>query len=200
MSNLFVKQIAIGPMMNFAYLVGANQSQEAIAIDVAWDAQKIIDEAKKAGRQIAAILLTHTHYDHCNAVDDFTRQQQVPIYVHKSETSGLSQNLKLKPTQEGLKLEIAGLQIECLHSPGHTPGSQCFLIDDALFTGDTLFVGNCGRVDLPGSSPKDMENSLLRLSKLPETVVVYPGHDYGDSRTSTIGEEKRSNYYMKHGV
>ncbi len=197
MPNLFVKQIPIGPMMNFSYLVGASQGSEVIAIDVAWDAQKIMDEAKKANRKIAAIFLTHTHYDHCNALDDFIKQNNVPVYVHKQEEKELSQDLNIKPTQEGMKLDLAGLQIECMHTPGHTPGAQCYLIDNAIFTGDTLFVGNCGRVDLPGSSPKDMENSMLRLSKLPEQIVVYPGHDYGDSKTSTIGEEKKSNYYMK---
>jgi hydroxyacylglutathione hydrolase len=196
MSKLFIKQIPIGPMMNYAYLVGMKDGREVVAIDTAWSAPEILEEAKNDGRKIVAVLLTHTHYDHCNAVEELAGKINLPVYVHEEEGGELPKNLNIKNTREGTVVKEAGLDINCMHTPGHTPGSQCFLIDDVLFTGDTLFVDSCGRVDLPGSSSKDMEVSLKKLSNLPENIVVFPGHNYGVTPKSTIGEQKKSNPYL----
>ncbi len=196
MSNLFIKQIAIGPMMNYAYLVGSKEGDGVAAIDTAWSADQIIDEAKKGGKKIVAILLTHTHFDHCNAVEDLARKISVPVYVHEAEAGEIPGDLDVRKTKNDETIEIAGVKIRCIHTPGHTPGSQSFLIGDALFTGDTLFVDGCGRVDLPGSDPREMVVSLSGLAKLPDKTTVYPGHDYGSKPTSTIGDQKKSNPYL----
>lgn len=182
--------------MNYAYLVGMKNTKEVVAIDTAWSAPEILEEAGKDGRKIVAVLLTHTHYDHCNAVEELAGKINVPVYVHEEEVGELPKNLNIKNTKEGTVIKEAGLNINCMHTPGHTAGSQCFLIDDALFTGDTLFVDSCGRVDLPGSNPEAMEVSLKKLSHLPENVMVFPGHNYGVTPNSTIGEQKRNNPYL----
>ena len=196
MNDLFVKQIPVGPMMNYAYLVGAENHHSAVAIDAAWSADQILDAAKKSQRKIEAVFLTHTHFDHCNAVPDLAKKISVPVYVHETEADNLPENLNVKSTKKDMVIEIAGLHIRCIHTPGHTPGSQSFLIDNAVFTGDTLFVDGCGRVDLPGSSPREMVSSLSELAALPDDVVVYPGHNYGSAPTSTIGDQKKNNPYL----
>jgi len=183
-------------MMNYAYLVGDAKGENVVAIDTAWSADQIIDAAKKSGKKIEAILLTHTHFDHCNAVEELARKISVPVYVHEAEAGDLPEDLNVKPTKKDMIVEVAGMAVHCIHTPGHTPGSQSFLIGDSLFTGDTLFVDGCGRVDLPGSSPKQMVASLADLAKLPDHIIVYPGHDYGPTPTSTIGDQKKNNPYL----
>lgn len=196
MPNLFIKQIPIGPMMNYAYLVGAEGHDSVVAIDTAWSADQIIGEAKKSGKRISAVLLTHTHFDHCNVVEELARKISVPVYVHEAEASTMPKDIDIRRTKKDLTIEEAGVTIRCMHTPGHTPGSQSFLVDSAVFTGDTLFVDGCGRVDLPGSDPKDMMTSLSVLRSLPDNIVVYPGHNYGPTPMSTIGEQKKTNPYL----
>jgi len=199
-NNLFIKQIEIGPMMNYSYLVGLDNDTNVVVIDVAWDPDKIIKTAEKENKTIKAALLTHTHFDHCNAVEAFSKKMPIPIYVNKEEADEISSNSEVILTQNNTKIEIASLKIECLHTPGHSPGSQCFLINNVVFTGDTLFVDSCGRIDLHGSNPKDMSKSLKKLASLPDNTVVYPGHNYGPISHTTIGAQKQSNYYMSNGI
>jgi glyoxylase-like metal-dependent hydrolase (beta-lactamase superfamily II) len=199
MVDLFIKQIPIGPMMNYAYLVGAENGAGVVAIDTAWSADHILRAAKENNKNIEAILLTHTHFDHCNAAEELARKIHIPIYVHELETEELPGELDVKVTRPDMTIEIAGVSIRCMHTPGHTPGSQCFLVNDVIFTGDTLFVDGCGRVDLPGSDPKQMVASLSRLATLPDQTKIFPGHDYGTSPTTTIGEQKRTNPYLMPG-
>ena len=193
---IFVKQIAIGPMMNFSYLAGAKGGDKAVLIDPSWDADELIKAAKDEGRTIEGLLLTHAHFDHANAVEEVAQKLDVPVYVHEAEAKDLPEGLDVRPTKEKSTIEAAGLTITCLHTPGHTPGSQCFMAEDVLFTGDTLFVEGCGRVDLEGGSPEDMVMSLVRLGELPGSTMVYPGHDYGSKNTTTIGEQRKKNPYM----
>jgi len=194
--NIYIKQVSVGPMQNFAYLVGAEGSKGCALIDPSWDAKKLVNEAEKDGRAIEAILLTHTHFDHVNALEDVAKKVKAPVYIHGAEAHALPKGLDVQTTKEGFVIEAAGLKIKCLHTPGHSPGSQCFMIDGAIFTGDTLFVEGCGRVDLEGGSPDDMVISLSRLGELPGDTVVYPGHDYGGKSTSTIEKQRASNPYM----
>ncbi len=194
--NVFVKQIAVGPMMNFAYLTGPMKGDGVILIDPSWDAKKLIGAAEEAGRRIEAILLTHGHFDHANALEDVTKRIAVPVYVHEAEAKEIPTALDIRTTREGSAIEAAGVTITCLHTPGHTPGSQCFLIGNALFTGDTLFVDGCGRVDLEGGDPEAMVRSLVRLGELPGNTIVYPGHDYGGTKVTTIEEQRQNNPYM----
>jgi glyoxylase-like metal-dependent hydrolase (beta-lactamase superfamily II) len=137
------------------------------------------------------------------AVELLERGEKVKVWVHKSEAdyvprvSGLSRT-DLTLAENGDEIAVGEQRIRFLHTPGHTPGSQCFLVGGNLVSGDTLFIGSCGRVDLPGSDPSQMYDSLVnKLKALPDDTVLYPGHDYADRPKSTIGEEKRRNVCMR---
>lgn len=183
-------------MMNFAYLVGKRGAKACAAIDPGWDAKSIAAAARKEGLTIEKILLTHTHFDHATEVGALAAETGAATYVHHSEIGEIPGNVKTVATDDGTIIEVGVLKIKCLHTPGHTPGSQCFETNGAIFTGDTLFVEGCGRVDLPGSDPRQMILSLKKLAALDPKIVIYPGHDYGPTPTSTIGDEVKRNPYM----
>lgn len=191
-----IRQIPIGPMENFAYLIGDPAAKVCAAVDPAWNAPEILRVAEGEGWTITTILLTHSHYDHVNALEALAKLTGAEIYVHEADAGDLPNELALHPTREGTTIPIGALTAVCFHTPGHTQGSQCFLVDGALITGDTLFVDNCGRVDLPESSPSAMLASLKRLAALDPAIVVYPGHNYGPTPTSTIGEQRKTNPYL----
>ena len=136
-------------------------------------------------------------------VELLERGQKIKITIHKAEADyvphvcGLSRS-DLSLCESGDEIAVGAQRIRLLHTPGHTPGSQCFLVRDNLISGDTLFIGGCGRVDLPGSDPAQMYDSLVnKLRALPDDTVLYPGHDYAERPTSTIGQEKQRNPYMR---
>jgi glyoxylase-like metal-dependent hydrolase (beta-lactamase superfamily II) len=210
--RLYLRQIEIGPMQNFAYLVGDREKREAVVIDAAWDVDALVDLADQDGMRITAGLVTHFHPDHLGGsmmgmqiqgAAELLGRLPVKIYLHKSEgpyahrVAGLSAS-DLVLTEGGDEVRVGDVAIRFLHTPGHTPGSQCFLVDGNLVSGDTLFIGACGRVDLPGSSAEDLWRSLTgTLKALPAETVLYPGHNYSDRPTSTIGAEARTNPYMR---
>lgn len=195
MAQLSIKQLELGPMMNFAYLVADAETKLCAVLDPGWDAPLIVDEAAAAGWKIDKILLTHAHFDHAGAIEELARLTDAPIYLHREEPHDLS--MPVNATEEGGSISVGGIVLKCMHTPGHTPGSQCFLVPGAVFTGDTLFVDGCGRVDLPGGDPRKMIASLARLARLEPTTIVYPGHDYGGAPSATIGELLKSNPYLK---
>jgi glyoxylase-like metal-dependent hydrolase (beta-lactamase superfamily II) len=211
--NIILKQVEIGPMMNYAYLIGCPRTKEAAVVDPAWDVQKILNAASESGVAIKHILLTHGHPDHMNGVEQLLNATNAIVHIHRDEaaymreaarTFGISTDFLAKRPEnihlnnDGDKLLIGDVIAQCIHTPGHTPGSQCFLIEGCLFSGDTLFVDACGRVDMPGGEPEKMWRSLnVTLKSLPDDVVLYPGHDYGGSPTSTMGNQKRTNPYMQ---
>jgi len=212
--KMLVQQLTIGPMMNFVYLIGCRETAKAAVVDPAWDAQAIIRKAKELNLKIEHILLSHGHPDHMNALDDLLAATNARVYIHAEEVDYMlaaaqsfgvptdflrDQMNRFQKVSDGFKIQVGKLLIECLHTPGHTPGSQCFLVENCLFSGDTLFVDACGRVDLPGGEPEKMWWSLnQKLRSLPDDTVVYPGHDYGGSPFSTIGAQKKSNPYMNY--
>ncbi|MBI4655992.1 MAG: MBL fold metallo-hydrolase [Elusimicrobia bacterium] len=183
-------------MANFSYILYDDASGKCVLIDPSWEPQKIQNEAANYG--ITAVFLTHAHFDHVKAVDHFlAKHSNLHAYIHKNDFAGLSLNSKKTKTfEDGHEFKTCGFNIKAIHTPGHTPGSACFLADNKLFTGDTLFVRECGRVDLPGSSPEDLWKSFLKLASMPDETAIYPGHFYNGS-VSTIGEEKQNNIYMK---
>ena len=195
MSKPVVKQLAVGPMLNLAYIVGDADAGLCAVIDPGWDSQSILDAAKDLELKIEKILLTHAHFDHAGAVGDIAKETGAAIYVHTSETPKSGDELTFVQTSDGDVIDLGSLKIECVHTPGHTPGSQCFLVGGNLFTGDTLFIDGCGRVDLPESNPGQMLKSLGRISKLDPTLKVWPGHDYG-GLTATMGELVETNPYL----
>ncbi len=182
MAGIFLRQLAVGPMENFAYLMGAAPGGECVAVDPGWEAAKILAAARSGGCRVVAVLLTHGHFDHAGAVQELSREGDIPVFAFRGE--------------DGATAVLAGLEFRFLHTPGHTPDSQCILAAGQLFTGDTLFIDCCGRTDLNGSSPAQMHQSLRRLAALPAETMVWPGHDYGDRPRATLGEVLKMNPYL----
>jgi hydroxyacylglutathione hydrolase len=213
------RQVAVqhpvaGQMRNFMYLIGDPKSRKALVVDPAWDVTSLLDTAKRDGYEIVGALISHYHPDHVGGdlwgvevegVSALLEEVSVPLYVNKNEAEGVKvvtgvSDSDLKRVDDASSLDLGDLQIQFLHTPGHTPGSQCFLIGNRLVAGDTLFVQGCGRVDLPGGDPDQMYYSLTqKLAKLPAETVLFPGHDYGPTETSTIGTELDNNVYLRVG-
>ena len=191
---MILRQLELGPMANFIYLVGDSETKACAVIDPGWGVNEIIRTAEKEELTISAILLTHTHFDHATGAKSLSKKTSAKLYVHHLESLGSDNATSI---DDGDVIHVGNLDIKCLHTPGHTPGSICFVLDDMIFTGDTLFVDAIGRTDLEGSDPEAMFKSLTRLASLPDKMIVYPGHDYGSEKTSTIGEQKKRNPYMK---
>jgi glyoxylase-like metal-dependent hydrolase (beta-lactamase superfamily II) len=192
--NPAILQIPVGQMANFTYIIADEESGEAAIIDPSWDLDEIFRALKKNGWRAKYVINTHTHFDHVLGNDQVAQVTGAKIVQHKN-----SQLEKHVPVSDGDIIEIGSVKLRVLHTPGHSKDSMCLMIDGLLiFTGDTLFVGNCGRVDLPGSDPEEMYYSLFdRLGKLDEKLVIYPGHNYGPTPTSTIGREKKTNYVLQ---
>jgi hydroxyacylglutathione hydrolase len=199
-------------MANFVYLVGDDEQKVCMVVDPAWDIPGIVEVADQEGMRLAGALVTHYHPDHVGGnilghnitgLPDFVSMRPVKVHVNEVESEGVKQVTGLSDSDlakhhGGDDILIGNVKVSLLHTPGHTPGSQCFLAAGALVSGDTLFIGGCGRVDLPGSNPEAMYHSLTQvLSKLPEDTLLFPGHNYASKPVSTIGDEKRENHYMR---
>ncbi len=198
-------------MQNFAYIVGSRSSREVAVVDPAWDIAGLLDVINERRYELVAALVTHYHPDHCggsfgnnnvNGVAELLETNPVRIYTNKVEAEGLKKvtgisDNDMKKVESGDKLKIGNIEVEFLHTPGHTPGSQCFMVKQTLVSGDTLFIDGCGRVDLPGSSSEDMFHSLQKLATLPDDTLLLPGHNYGQVPSATLEETKRINTYMR---
>ena len=196
--NLYFRQIPVGYMGNFVYLIGDKNKKECAMVDPAWDVDAVLKQAEKDGMKVVAGILTHTHFDQSNGVVPLIQKTGAKVYVHENEAKYLKEIQKhLIETKEGSKLRIGDLEMTFLHTPGHTEGAQCILFGDRIVTGDTLFVGACGRCDLPGGDEKKIVQSLKRLASLDGALQVFPGHAYGDADSSTIEHERRTNPFMK---
>lgn len=197
-SELYLKQLEVGPMENFIYLIGDRAKGECVMVDPAWDVKSVLKQAEDDGMKVVGGLVTHTHFDHVNGAEDLLNLTQGKLYVNKNEAAFLKgMKGELVSVDSGDALEIGEFKIEFLHTPGHTPGSQCFLVRGRLVSGDTLFINACGRCDLPGGDAAQMYESLQRLGKLEEDTILLPGHNYADAPVSTIGQEKRLNPYYQ---
>jgi hydroxyacylglutathione hydrolase len=210
--DLYFKQVSIGPMQNFVYLIGSLRTRECLIVDPAWDTDALLELARRDDMQVSGALVTHYHPDHVGGamggfrvpggVAELVAKQPGRIHVNKLEADGLKRITGLSESdlvrhEGGDVIELGDVQIELLHTPGHTPGSQCFLVRKRLVAGDTLFIDGCGRVDLPGGDAAEMQVSLRRLAELPEDVVLHPGHDYGQVPTASIADQKRTNPYLQ---
>lgn len=184
-------------MQNFAYLLADLQHHVAAVIDPGWEAEQLHRAATGIACTVTQILLTHTHFDHMDAVTALQELTHAPVFVHETERFRVNTAGPCHALHDGQQFQIGTLSVEVLHTPGHSPGGVSFLTANTCFTGDTLFVDGCGRVDLPGSDPHAMFRSLRRLAALPAGTIIYPGHDYGPTPTSTIGAQKERNPYLR---
>ncbi len=200
-----------GQMMNFAYLVGCRKTGECLAVDPSWDPQGIIDIAREDGLTVVGAVATHGHPDHVGGsmmgfdapgVRELLEQVEGELHTHPAEATmlgavtGIPED-RMVLHEDGDTIQVGEVMIEVLHTPGHSPGSISLLVEGHLMTGDVLFVGACGRTDLPGADPAVMFRSLHRLAQLPGETVVLPGHHYGGAVRSTIADERRTNPYLK---
>lgn len=197
--SIYLKQVELGPMANYVYFIGDPKSHEVAVVDPAWDVGRIVEMAEEHALTIAKILVTHSHFDHINGVEDLLNRTQAKVYINKAEAEYMKAVWPdLVKVESGDTTNVGDVQITFIHTPGHTPGSQCFLVQNNLISGDTLFIGACGRCDLPGSSPEDMYYSLTqKLAKLDDRTIVFPGHNYAARPYSTIADEKRFNPYLQ---
>lgn len=196
-------------MQNYVYLLGSAETRKAAVVDAAWEIDTILKIAEQDGMEITHALVTHTHPDHVGGgfagieiagATELLEKCKAKVVVHKAEAEfikGLSSSDMIK-TDNGDKLDVGGLEIQLMHTPGHTPGSQCFLVDNRVVSGDTLFIDACGRVDFPGGNPEEMYYSLTqKLMALPDDMILFPGHNYAPLKHATMGEQKKTNPYLK---
>ena len=195
---LNMKHLALGAYQTNCYLVWDENSSACVVIDPGYEAKTVLLEAKKLGKEISAILLTHGHFDHVGAVKDLAAETDCKVYLCAEDLS-MPPQMTAGPLYytdtyaEGDFVEEAGLSFKVIHTPGHTPGSVCLLCENALFSGDTLFWGSCGRTDLPGGNWATIQKSLKRLAALSGDYDVYPGH--GDF--TKLSFERKMNPYMQ---
>lgn len=193
-----ILKMSVGSYQTNCYMVWADGSDKCVLIDPGYQPEEILEQVQIKGKTVEAILLTHGHFDHVGGVKHIAGETGCRVYICKED-------LALNPAitagaifythtyAEADAVSVAGLTFRVLHTPGHTPGGVCLLCGDAMFSGDTLFAGTCGRTDLPGGSGVTLQKSLLRLAQLQEDYRVLPGH----GPASTLFEEKRSNPFMQ---
>jgi glyoxylase-like metal-dependent hydrolase (beta-lactamase superfamily II) len=221
-SSLYFRQLLSGrdfavddpmasQMVNFVYLIGDRQTGEAMVVDPAYRVSDLLGVAEADGMHVVGALVTHHHPDHVGGsfmghrvegVHDLLEVVQVPVHAHKEEADFVRRTADIGggdvvSHDSGDIVSVGSVDIQLLHTPGHTPGSQCFLVAGRLVAGDTLFLEGCGRTDLPGSDPDAMFDSLHHLASLPDDVVVYPGHRYSLASIGTLGAIKEVNSVLK---
>jgi len=198
-------------MDNFIYLLGDRTAGECLVVDPAWDIQAVLDRAAEDDMRVVGALITHWHPDHVGGplfghevegITTLLERNPCPIHVHRLDAdmvqglTGVSKT-DLVLHDSGDKVAAGAVEVECLHTPGHTAGSLCFRCGDNLVAGDTLFLQGCGRVDLPGADVDEMWRTLTeRLSTLPASTVLYPGHDYGQQPSAPLAEVRQTNYAL----
>ena len=188
---MIIKQMAIGYMDNFSYLIGCENTRQALVIDPGSDVDQIVSIAGKENLEIVTIVNTHGHGDHTAGNAALKERTGARVVIHELDGDRYPAADILLSDEE--TLQLGDLTLDVIHTPGHTPGGICLHARGNLFTGDTLFVGDSGRTDLAGADRPTMGKSICRLMELPDDTVVWPGHDYGPTPSSTLGWEKRNN-------
>lgn len=188
-----IHQISVGNMQNFTYVLEDEKSGEGVVIDPSWDLDKIEEIIKRNNITIKFIINTHHHFDHTIGNEGMKKITGAKIIQHENSTL-----VHEKSVKDSDKIKFGSEELLVLHTPGHSKDSICLIGDGNIFSGDTLFVGNCGRVDLPGGSARELYESLFgKLYCLNDSLVLYPGHNYGHKPISTIGEQKETNFILQ---
>ncbi|MCG6894359.1 MAG: MBL fold metallo-hydrolase [Desulfobacteraceae bacterium] len=193
---MIVRQIEVGWMDNFSYVIGCEKTGKAMVVDPGADVDKILAAAEEAGLTIETIVNTHGHGDHTAGNAELKSRTGATVVMHEKDADAHSE-VDRRLSGEENRLQVGEIDFRVIHTPGHTPGGICLYAEGYLFTGDTLFVGDSGRTDLAGGHRPTLGASIRRLMELPEDTIVCPGHDYGPTPTSTIGWEKRNNVNAK---
>ncbi|MEZ5321367.1 MAG: MBL fold metallo-hydrolase [Microthrixaceae bacterium] len=225
MTELYFRQLLAGrdfastdpvarQMVNFSYLVGDRSTGQCVVVDPAYDVAGLVGLAAADDMSITGALVTHYHADHCGGdlmgypvegIERLLDLDPVPIHIQRDELPWITRTTSCTEADfavhdSGERVTVGGIDIELIATPGHTPGSQCFLVSDRLVAGDTLFLEGCGRTDLPGGDPEQLYYSLTqRLAKVPDTAVLYPGHLYSSEPSAPMGETRRHNFVFKPG-
>ena len=194
MIAMIVKQLKFGGD-NFIYLLGCETTRKACVIDTLASTDRIIHTARQNNLTIEQIIHTHGHYDHVAGSEELKKRTGAKIIMHELDAKRVDYvDIRLKDEKE---IIVGDLKLRAIHTPGHTPGGICLYAEGQLFTGDTLFVGDSGRTDLPGGHRPTLGASIRKLMTLPDETIVWPGHDYGPTSSSTIGWEKKNNVNAK---
>ena len=198
-------------MRNFVYVIGDRESSEALLVDPAYHPAELVDVVRADGLEVVGALATHFHFDHVGGefrgnrvagIVELLEHVDVPIHVNEHEAPWIARTTGVGPDSlvahaGGDVVHVGGFSVTLIHTPGHTPGSQCLLVEDALVSGDTLFLEGCGRTDLPGSDPAEMYRTLTqRLAGIDDTAVLFPGHAYAADPSASMGDVRRDNYVL----
>lgn len=190
---MIFRQVPVGNFQNFSYIIGDEKTKSAALVDPAWEVDSLLAQCAELGLKVTRVVNTHSHHDHIEGNAAVVKRTGAKIAMH--EKSPVRKDISVK---DGDTIEVGSLKLKVFHTPGHCPDHICLLVDGKLLTGDTLFVGECGRTDLAGGNSGDLYDSLVeKILPLDDTIEVYPGHDYGKTTSSTIGFERRNNYTLK---
>jgi len=198
-------------MVNFVYAIGDRDSGECVLVDPAYSVRELVDVVAADDMTVTGVLATHYHPDHVGGsmmghtiegISELLEIVDCSIHVQREEVEWVTKATDvgaghLVAHESGDSLHVGSVEITMLHTPGHTPGSQCFLVDGKLVAGDTLFLEGCGRTDLPGSDPALMVQSLRRLAEVPDDTVLYPGHQYSVASSAPMEVVKRTNFVFQ---
>ena len=190
---MIFKQVPVGTFQNFSYVIGDEKAKVAAVVDPAWEVEKLLKICEELDLKVIYVVNTHSHHDHVEGDNAIAKRTGAKVVMH--EKSPLRKDIAVK---DGDTINVGSVRFKVLHTPGHCPDHICLLVDGKVLTGDTLFVGECGRTDLAGGDSGDLYDSLTtKILPLDDDIEVYPGHDYGNKPSSTIGHERNNNYTLK---
>jgi hydroxyacylglutathione hydrolase len=190
---MIFRQVPVGTFQNFSYILGDEKTKSAAIVDPAWEVDNLLALCQGLGLNVTLVINTHSHHDHTEGNETVAKLTGAKVVAH--EKSPVRKDIAVK---DGDTIDVGSMQINVLYTPGHCPDHICLLVDRKLLTGDTLFVGECGRTDLAGGNSGELYDSLTnKILALDDSIQVYPGHDYGKTPFSTIGYERRNNYTLK---
>jgi hydroxyacylglutathione hydrolase len=197
--HFVLRQTEIGPLNNFLYVLADTQQKQAVLIDPAWSVSTLLGQIEELECELSAVWLTHGHPDHVNGLDDVLSQHDVPVFISEHEAPFYTpQHPQIRKIADRHTLSVGQFEFQCIHTPGHTPGSQSFYHAPILITGDAIFIDGCGRCDLPGGDATVQYNTLTNvIAAMPDETVLFTGHNYGPSATATLGDQKQTNPYLQ---